>query len=100
MIKETKVLKESVVYHKYCDECGKEIPIGLVCSKASCEYCGKDLCDKCIRHEDDTFGDYRTVWCKSCWELGNEYRPKIEELENEIHRLYEEWKNKCKNNKQ
>jgi hypothetical protein len=36
------------------------------------------------------------VYCKKCWELGNEYRPLIEQHENEVDKLYDEWKNKCK----
>jgi hypothetical protein len=96
MIKETKVLKEETVRHKFCDDCGAKISFRLACSKASCEYCKKDLCEKCVGYEENTMGDYRTVYCKKCWELGNEYRPIIEEHEKEVDRLYEEWQDKCK----
>jgi len=96
MIKETKTLKETTERHKYCDDCGTEIRIGLACSKAVCEYCKKDLCNKCIGHESDSWGDYRVVYCKTCWELGNEYRPIIEQKENEIEKLYDQWKSLCK----
>jgi hypothetical protein len=92
-IKKRTTVEES---HKYCDDCGIEIERGLRCNVAACEYCGKDLCDACIDHETSTFGDYRTVYCKKCWELGNDYRPRIEELSNEKDRLYEEWRSKCK----
>jgi hypothetical protein len=54
MIKEDKILKETAVTHRYCDECEKELHWGLACSKAQCEYCGKDLCEKCIGHEEST----------------------------------------------
>lgn len=96
MIKETKILKEAVERHRFCDECGTELFWSLACSAAHCQYCKKDLCEKCVGHEENTGGDYRMVYCKNCWELGNDYRPKIEQLENEIDKLYEEWQNKCK----
>ena len=98
MIKEDKILKETTIRHKYCDTCGKEISISLACSRANCVYCGKDLCENCIGHEEDTGGDYRIVYCEKCWNLGDEYRPIIEQHENEVSRLYDEWKNKCKIN--
>ena len=97
MIKETIKLTETTERHKYCDDCGKEIRIGLACSKAYCMYCKKDLCDKCVGYEENTGGDYRIVYCKTCWELGNEYRPIIEQHEKEVDKLYTEWQNKCKN---
>jgi hypothetical protein len=97
MVKEEKILTQTTKYRKYCDDCGKEITRGLACSVALCEYCKKDLCEKCIGYEEETWGDFRTVYCKTCWELGNEYRPKIEELHNEIDKLYKEWQDKCKN---
>ena len=67
MIKKTKVLKETVERHKYCDVCDQEIICSLACCVATCSYCRKDLCDKCVGHEEDYGSDYRTVWCKSCW---------------------------------
>ena len=96
MIKEKTILKETTIRHKYCDECKSEINIGLACSKAVCEYCRKDLCEECIGYEYETGGDYRTVYCKSCWEIGETYRPTIEKLHNEIDNLYEEWQLLCK----
>jgi len=99
MIKETTILKEHTVKHKYCDDCNTKIPSGMACWKAQCEYCGKDLCDKCVGHEDYSGGDYRIVYCKSCWELGETYRPTIEKLHNEIDNLYEEWQSLCKTKK-
>lgn len=97
MIKKEEVLIEDYVIHKYCDDCGVEIKIGLACSAAKCAYCGKDLCNKCVAHEDESWNDYRgTLWCKQCWKIGEEYRPKIDELQAEIERLYEEWQTKCK----
>ena len=99
MIKETKTLKETTERHRYCDDCGKELHWTLACCAAHCQYCKKDLCEKCIGYEESTGGDYRIVYCKTCWELGNDYRPIIEQHEEEVHRLYTEWQNKCKNKK-
>lgn len=80
----------------YCDDCGKELHWSLQCSVTQCEYCGKDLCEKCIACEIDTCYDYREVYCKECWEIAKPYHEKISELENEIEKLYEECKQKCK----
>ena len=96
MIKETKVLKESAEKHKFCDVCGVEINIGLSCSAAHCMYCRKDLCEKCIGHEEDDVSDWRMCWCKRCWDIGENYRPLIENLNTHIKVLYKEWQSKCK----
>jgi len=94
MIKEKEVTKTFKEKHKYCDECGKEIRTQY--STSHCKYCGKDLCRSCIGHEEDDTGDYSIVYCKKCWELGNDYRLLIRKLDDEIDGLYEEWQDKCK----
>lgn len=96
MIKDQKLRREVTIRHIYCDECGVEIKRNLACSVAKCEICGKDLCDNCIGHEAYNDGDYRTVYCKQCWEIGTDYRFKIEQLETEIENLSNEWHKKCK----
>jgi len=96
MVKEEKQTQEITIKHKYCDDCGIEIKRDMACSVAKCEICGKDLCNKCIGHEANTMGDYREVYCKKCWELGTEYRLKIEQLENEIENLSTEWHSRCR----
>jgi len=98
VVKEIITQKEIVEKHKFCDICGDEITIGLACSVAKCIYCGKDLCEKHIGHEEDTYSDYRTVYCENCWEFGKYYRPLIDELDNKKHQLYKEWHDKCKKN--
>jgi hypothetical protein len=95
MIKETKTTKELIITHKYCDMCGSEIKRGMACSVAKCEKCGKDLCDKCVGKENNTMGDYREVYCKVCWEIGEPYRIAIQEHEDTIDKLNEEWSKKC-----
>lgn len=91
-----KVMKEVPEPHRYCDICDNEITIRLACSTARCTYCRKDLCENCIGNEEETPGDYRVVYCKNCWKLGEGYRPRIEELQTRIERLYKEWQDKCK----
>jgi len=95
MIKEIKIPSEKVERYKFCDICGIEIHIGLECSKAKCHYCKKDLCEKCIGHEEETGGDYRDVWCKKCWTIGNNFRPTIEDLNLKITALYNKWRKQC-----
>jgi hypothetical protein len=95
MIKTIKKKEEIEYNEKYCDECGAKIRIGLACCSARCEKCNKDLCEKCVGHEESTYGDYREVYCKSCWAIGKEYVSKIELLRDDIGKLYEEWKIKC-----
>ena len=94
MIKKEQITKVTTVNHKYCDECGIKIR-DMACSVAKCEICGKDLCNKCIGHEANTMGDYREVYCSKCWNIGTEYRYKIEQLVNEIELLSTEWHEKC-----
>lgn len=96
MIKETKTQQEVITQHKYCDVCGVEIEHSLACTAATCEYCGKDLCDECIGYEEETGEDCRSVWCTVCWVIGGAYRPEIEVLEARAHLLYQEWQDKCK----
>ena len=80
----------------YCDDCGKKINWDLQCSVSRCEYCGKDLCEKCIEIEKSTDGDYREVYCKTCWDIAKPYHKKIDELEGEIENLYNECEVKCR----
>ncbi len=96
MIEETKTQEEVIKRHKFCDVCGNEISSTMACSRAVCECCGKDLCEKCIGHEDSSCGDYRIVYCKRCWEIGEPYRAVIDELENRIECGYADWQNACR----
>ena len=96
MIKEIKTQQEIIEYYKYCDVCGTEINNSLSCFSARCMYCKKDLCEKCIGHEEETSEDYRDVWCKRCWDIGTFYRSTIEKLNKAIETLYNEWREKCK----
>lgn len=91
-----KIMVEKEEIHKFCDDCGVEIRIGLACGKASCTICGADLCNNCVGHEYDDGSDYRTTWCRSCWEIGAPYREKIQKLREECDKLHDEWRMKGK----
>ena len=92
-IEVTKTIKES---HKYCDVCGKEIRKDMACCAARCEYCLKDLCDKCVAGEDSSMGDYRIVYCEKCYDIKMQYQPQIDELESQIDKLNDEMMTKCR----
>jgi hypothetical protein len=97
VIKEVRALRETVVErHKFCDICRAEVRIGLACSKACCQYCGRDLCENCIGHEEETYGDYRITICEICWDIGKQYRPTIKELSERLEELRTIWQEKCK----
>ena len=83
MIKETKITEETTrtIRTRYCDVCGDKITTQY--SSHSCECCGKDLCKKCVGHEEDN-GDYPNYYCKHCWEIGEDYRHKKKYLEDGI----------------
>ena len=95
MIEDVIVKKDVAEEHKYCDVYGDEIMICLACNAASCMYCKKDLCENCIGYEEESPYDNRIVWCEECWEIGGEYRSKIEILEGKIEDLNEGWQCKC-----
>jgi len=78
----------------FCDVCGNEI----VRSLKQCDKCSKHLCKKCIGHSEYEFGgDYETVHCSQCWDLGEVHRKEIERLEDEINTEHGLWVSKCKN---
>jgi arginyl-tRNA synthetase len=96
MIKEEKTMQEVTIKNKYCDDCGTQIKKSIMaCSVANCEMCGKNLCEKCIEHEESDMGDYRTVYCYGCWTIGEQYRNEIKLLENKIEKLNDKWLMKC-----
>ena len=94
MIKEKTI--EKTVNEHYCDDCGKKLNRTLQCGVAVCEYCKKELCDNCVEYEDNNTGDYRTVYCKECWDIAKSYHSKINELENEIEELYTNCEKLCR----
>lgn len=96
MIKEEKTAQEIIIKHRHCDDCGNEINNRMACNTTICEICHKDICRKCIGYEAENSGDYRTVYCNKCWNIGEPYRQKIKEYEYLIDILHDEWINKCK----
>lgn len=92
MIKEIREIKEVVEQERFCDVCGKKLHFF---GGHKCDCCNKDLCIECVEVEEFS-GDCDACWCKTCWDIGKEYSPKIKELNDTIERLHEEWVNKCK----
>jgi hypothetical protein len=92
MIKEIKVMKEYTERQKFCDCCNEVITYNL----RKCVICNKDLCPKCVEHEENDGGDYYDYYCKNCWTIGEHYRERIEHLEDKIEELSKEWHSKCK----
>lgn len=95
MYKKVTVRKDVEETHRYCDVCGVEILRCMACSVAKCACCGKDLCNACVGHEGYASGDYRVVYCRECWDIGDDFREKIAYLEEQIEHLYAEWKSRC-----
>lgn len=98
-MKKTEIIKKTIdntVVTTFCDVCGVEMKF----YNQTCCMCGIDLCINCVEHEDCYGGDYPDRYCKDCWTtIGEKYRNKIDELENEVEKLHSEWKNECVNNK-
>ncbi len=67
----------------------------------TCFICGRDICEDCTVHDDRTFGDYPTKYCKECWDIGEEYRNKMRDLQIECDEKTENleigWRNKARN---
>lgn len=80
--------------HRFCDICGVEIPIGLACTAATCQICGKDICENCIGNEEDA-GDWRDVQCTLCWSIGQKYLPEIAKMKSKVTELYQKWYAEC-----
>ena len=96
MFKEKTVVRNVTIKTYHCDVCGKRLHRKLQCSQAICEYCGKELCDKCVANEMSTDGDYRETYCEKCWNIAKPYHDKINTLEDEMERLAIECDKKCK----
>ena len=98
MIKEKIVQRKVKIKTHHCDVCEKTLKRDLQCSQAICEYCGKELCNDCVEYETNNTGDYRTVYCKDCWDIVKKYHAIINSLENEIDKLYEKCERETRNN--
>ena len=90
---ETVTTKKTTVY---CDDCGEPTVTMMACNRKNCEMCGADLCKNCIGHEEYDTGDYRTVYCKDCWSVGEGFRERIAMINREIEVTEDDWKSACK----
>lgn len=93
MSKTTKTVLKNVTTYQ-CDICGKNAR-----PRRTCRLCGKTICKSCRYDDYNHCGDYAYIYCKPCWEIGESYRIKIEEIENiadkKIDNLTKEWYAKC-----
>ncbi len=71
-----------------CDHCGKN-------AKRSCRGCGRDICEKCTVYDDRDHGDYPGTYCIPCWKLGESYRKKQVELNQQIDEMEIAWHEAC-----
>jgi hypothetical protein len=85
---ETITTKKTTIY---CDDCG-ELTFTLTSRGKCCTMCGADLCHNCFGDEEWDTGDYSTVYCKPCWDIGTSYREKIAMLNRDIEIEEDEWK--------
>jgi hypothetical protein len=69
MIKQSKIMVETIKQTIFCDVCGKEIYNYV----GQCEICEKDLCEKCIG-DKDYCGDTTVFNCKKCWSIVEKYK--------------------------
>ena len=90
MVKKIETTEKVTKYEYSCDDCESG---GYI---HTCTMCGKHICNKCIGHTDDRYGDNWEYYCKKCWSIGESYREQILKHEDEIDRLYDEWHTKCK----
>lgn len=89
MIKEIKTQVEKVEKEVYCDICGEKLDDYY--PKPHCHMCGRDLCYKHVRYEDNTY-DSAEYYCKDCWDAGEDYR----KLQDKLDKEYIAWVEKCK----
>lgn len=66
-----------------CDLCGDHIKNRSRYTPHICCMCGRDVCGKCERFDPNNMSDYPPVYCKVCWEIGEIYRERIKEVQEE-----------------
>jgi hypothetical protein len=100
MEKVEEVITTKKVVHRYCDDCHAEINWSLQCSKAECQYCGKQLCEMCVAHEEETGGDFRRVYCESCSDTYRKYKPEMDAAYKSFSDIVDKMKHECKAKRQ
>ena len=91
MIKQEQITEVKTISKLFCDDCHTEMRY-----RRTCVCCKKDMCEKCVGHEHNDGGDYSDYYCWTCWNIGEPYRDKIKELEEQIETLNDEWLSKCR----
>lgn len=91
MIKEKKIIQETTETVYVCDICGRE----RIKPYKKCIMCEKDICKNCFVIIYG-LGDYHNRYCRSCWDIGQEYIEEIKALRSRSITLYERWKKEAK----
>jgi hypothetical protein len=92
MLRKKEVIRKIDESETLCDLClleEKENVIGQL-SASSCYMCSRHICREHMVFDDRDHGDYPTKYCTHCWEIGIDYRNKMEEIEDESDSKIEE----------
>lgn len=87
---ETKTAKVKT-YSYFCDFCGKKLIEDYLYDSKKCCVCERYVCDEHKLYDPRDHSDYAPCFCLECWKVGEPYRAKIEELENEIIKVEHSW---------
>jgi hypothetical protein len=84
--------KEEIIKYSYiCDVCGKGSDHHRVCS-----ICGRDICFNCTKFDPRDIGDYPSIYCDHCFQIGQKYLDRIsteeEKCDAMIEGLEQEWR--------
>ena len=87
--------KEEIIKYSYiCDLCGKETGNHRVCS-----ICERDLCSSCTKFDPRDIGDYPSVYCDNCFQIGRKYLDQIsieqERFDTIIEKIEMVWKDEA-----
>lgn len=83
-----------IKYSYICDLCGKGTGHHRVCG-----ICGRDLCSSCTKFDPRDMGDYPSVYCDHCFQIGQKYLDRIsieqEKFDALIEELEQEWRDEA-----
>lgn len=87
--------KEEITKYSYiCDICGKGTTYHRVCS-----ICGRDSCFSCTKFDPRDIGDYPSLYCIHCFEIGKKYLDRIsveqEKFDALIEEIEQEWRDEA-----
>lgn len=87
--------KEEIIKYSYiCDVCGK----GTVHHRV-CGICGRDICSDCTKFDPRDIGDYPSIYCVNCFQIGQKYLDQIsieqERFDSIIEKIERMWKDEA-----